>query len=161
MNVELFLEGQARWEVDSPHCLMMLHEMFHHTLEQGQKETEQMVCWGCQHRLLKLDPEADVSTVQLVGSQTSRKEIESLYYEVYKLCRLLGSPPRELELVAEGWCPPWKTARGRNEGKYHRCQGSLIQLTTGPWGAGPPKRGGMPPGEEFSLRWEKPTIGLW
>ena len=49
----------------------------------------------------ELDPEADVSAVQLVGSQTSRKEIESLYFEVYKLQRPLGSPPRELELVAE------------------------------------------------------------
>ena len=44
MDVELFLEGQARWEADSPHCLMILHEMFQHTLEQGQKEAEHMVC---------------------------------------------------------------------------------------------------------------------
>ena len=44
------------------------------------------------HGLPKLDPEADVSAVQLVGPQTSRKEIKSLYYEVYKLWRLLGSP---------------------------------------------------------------------
>ena len=31
MDVELFLEGKARWEVDSPHHLVMLHEMFQHT----------------------------------------------------------------------------------------------------------------------------------
>ena len=43
----------------------------------------------------------DVSTIQLVGPQTSREEIESLYYEVYKLQRLLGSPPREPELMTE------------------------------------------------------------
>ena len=36
-----------------------------------------------------------------MGPQTSWKEIESLYYEVYKLWRLPGSPPRELELMAE------------------------------------------------------------
>ena len=38
---------------------------------------------------------------QLVGPQTSRKEVESLYYKVYKLQRLPGSPPREPELIAE------------------------------------------------------------
>ena len=36
-----------------------------------------------------------------MGPQTSRKEIESLYYKVYKLQRLPGSPPGEPELVAE------------------------------------------------------------
>ena len=60
-----------------------------------------MVCWGCWHGLLRLDPEADISTIQLVGPQTSRKEIKSLYYDVYKLWRLPGSPPGEPELVAE------------------------------------------------------------
>ena len=60
-----------------------------------------MVCQGCRPGLLKLDPKVDVSTVQLVGPQTSRREIKSLYYEVYKLWRLLESPPREPELVAE------------------------------------------------------------
>ena len=90
MDVELFLEGQARWEVDSPHCLVMLHKMFQHPSEQGQKEAECMVCQGHQHGLPKLDPEVDIFAIQLVGPQTSRKEIKSLYYEVYKLWRLLG-----------------------------------------------------------------------
>ena len=47
MDVELFLEGQAKWEADSPHCLMMLYEMFCHATDQGQKEAEQTVCQGC------------------------------------------------------------------------------------------------------------------
>ena len=47
MDVELFLEGQARWKADSPHHLMMLQEMLLHALEQGQKEAECMVCQGC------------------------------------------------------------------------------------------------------------------
>ena len=101
MDMELFLEGQAKWEADSPHCLVILHEMFRHASEQGQKEAEHMVCRGCQHELPKLDPEADIPTIQLVGPQMKKKEIESLYYKVYKLQRLPGSPPREPELVAE------------------------------------------------------------
>ena len=44
MDVELFLEGQAGWEVNTPHHLVMLHEMFQHALEQGHKEAEHMVC---------------------------------------------------------------------------------------------------------------------
>ena len=28
MDFKLFLEGQTKWEADSPHCLMMLYEMF-------------------------------------------------------------------------------------------------------------------------------------
>ena len=67
----------------------------------GGKEAEHMVCQGHWCGLPKLDPKAYVSAFQLVRPQTSRKEIKSLYYEVYKLQRLLGSPPRELELIAE------------------------------------------------------------
>ena len=44
MDVEMFLEGQAGWEVDSPHHPVILHEMFQHTAEQGQKEVECMIC---------------------------------------------------------------------------------------------------------------------
>ena len=43
----------------------------------------------------------DVSAIQLVGPQTSKKEIQSLYLKVYKQQRLLGSPPGELELMEE------------------------------------------------------------
>ena len=35
------------------------------------------------------------------GPRLNRREIESLYYEVYKLQRLPGSPPGEPELMAE------------------------------------------------------------
>ena len=101
MDVKLFLEGQAKWEADSTHHLVILHEMFQHASKQGQKEAECMVCQGHHHKLPKLDPEVDVPTVQLVGHQMKKKEIESLYYEVYKLWRLPGSPPGEPELMAE------------------------------------------------------------
>ena len=51
MDVELFLEGQTKWETYSSHCLMMLYEMFQHAVAQGWKEVEQMVCQGCQQEL--------------------------------------------------------------------------------------------------------------
>ena len=44
MDVELFLEGQTKWEEDSPHHLVMLYEMFKHAADEGWKEGEQMVC---------------------------------------------------------------------------------------------------------------------
>ena len=40
MDVELFLDEYPRWEVNSPHCLLILHRMFQHAVEQGQKEAE-------------------------------------------------------------------------------------------------------------------------
>ena len=116
MDIELFLEGQAKWEADSLHCLMMLYEMFHHAVDQGQKEVEQTVCQGHQKELPKLDPEADLSAVQLVGPDISKKEIQSLYLEVYKQWRLLVSPPGEPELMEEvvpsfDDCQGWKQRR--------------------------------------------------
>ena len=101
MDVELFLEGQAKWEADSPHCLMMLNEMFCHAADQGWKEAEQMVHWGHQKELPKLDPEADLSAVQLVSPHTIQEELHSLYLKVYKQWRLPGSPPGEPELMEE------------------------------------------------------------
>ena len=60
-----------------------------------------MICWDCQHGLPHLDLQVDVSAVQAVGPQTSREEIRDLYYQVYKLRRLPGSPPCEPEQMAE------------------------------------------------------------
>ena len=44
MDVEMFLEGQAGWEVDNLHLPVILHKMFQHAMEQGQKEVEHMIC---------------------------------------------------------------------------------------------------------------------
>ena len=46
MDVDMFLDGYAGWEVESPHCPFILHEMFQYAAEQGWKEAEQMVCQG-------------------------------------------------------------------------------------------------------------------
>ena len=43
MDVDLFLEMQGKWPEDSPHCLVILHEMFHHAALEGWKEVEQIV----------------------------------------------------------------------------------------------------------------------
>ena len=48
-----------------------------------------------------LDQEEDLSAIQLVGPETTKEEIISLYLEVYKQQRLPRSPPRELELTEE------------------------------------------------------------
>ena len=46
-------------------------------------------------------PKVDVSVIQLVGPQTRREEFKSLYYEVYKLWRLPGSPLGEPKWMEE------------------------------------------------------------
>ena len=101
MDIELFLEGQTKCEEDSPHQLVMLYEMFRHAADEGQKEAEQMVCQGCQQGLPKLDPEADLSSIQLISPKTTKEEILSLYLKVYKQQRLPGSLPGEPELTKE------------------------------------------------------------
>ena len=90
-----------KWEEDSPHWLAMLYEMFRHATNEGQKEVEQTVHGGCWEGLPKLDPEADLSTIQLVGPETTKEEIISLYLKVYKQQRLPGSQPVEPELMEE------------------------------------------------------------
>ena len=40
MDMDLFLEIQGKWAQDSPHCLVILHEMFCHAASEGQKEAE-------------------------------------------------------------------------------------------------------------------------
>ena len=144
MDVELFLEGQTKWEADSPHCLMMLYKMFQHAADQGWKEVEQMVCQGCQHKFPKLYPEVDISTVQPVGPQTSNEEIQSLYLEVYKLQRLLGSPP-ESQNWWRRWCLPLKTTKGGNKGKHQKWQWGPSQQTADSQGAEPLGGGGEKP----------------
>ena len=66
--------------------------MFQDAVDQGWKEAEQMVHQGHRHGLPKLDLQADVSAIQLVGLQTSEEDFRALYYKVYKLRRLPGSP---------------------------------------------------------------------
>ena len=72
MDVKLFLKGMAKWEKDSPYCLSMMYEMFQHAADEGQREAEHTVCRGHWEGLPKLDPEADLSAVQLVGPETTK-----------------------------------------------------------------------------------------
>ena len=47
IDVGLFLNEYPRWELGTPHQSVILHEMFLHAAERGQKEAEHMVCLGC------------------------------------------------------------------------------------------------------------------
>ena len=101
VDVDLFLEAQKQWAKDSPHCLVILHEMFLHAASEGQKEVERVVCQGCQQHMPQLDPEVGIPAVQLVHPETDREQLLELYLEVYKLHRLPGSPPGELAILEE------------------------------------------------------------
>ena len=78
LDAKLFLDEYPRWDVGGPHCLIILQRMLMQTVEVGQKEVERFIHQGHWHSLLRPNPEADVPTVQLVGYQTSRKEIQDL-----------------------------------------------------------------------------------
>ena len=76
-----------------PLCPIILQRMFLQAPKVRQKEAERFIDRGHWHSLPRLNPEADVPTVKLVGYWTSRKEIKDLYYEVYLLRRLPSLPP--------------------------------------------------------------------
>ena len=51
-----------------------------------------MFCQGCQGSAPEPDPRADQYAMELVGYQTSRKEMRDIYHSVYLLRRSPGSP---------------------------------------------------------------------
>ena len=93
MDAEMFLDEYPCWEARGLHHPLIFQEIFLQAAHSGWKEAEWMICQGCWHGLLHLDPQADVSTIQSVGYQSTREEISGLYHQVYKLMRLPGSPP--------------------------------------------------------------------
>ena len=101
MDVKLFLRIQDRLAEDSPHCMVILHEMFQHVVAEGGKEVELIICQGHRQNLPQLNSEVGVPAIQLVGPETSKEELLELYLEVYKLHRLPGSPPGELAILKE------------------------------------------------------------
>ena len=101
LNVDLFLEAQEQWAKDSPHCLIILHEIFLPATSEGRKEMEQVVCQGCWQHMPQLDPEVGIPAIQLVHPEIGREELLDLYLEVYKLHRLPSSPPGELDILKE------------------------------------------------------------
>ena len=93
LNAKLFLDKYPRWEIDGPHWSVILHNMFLHATEQGWKEAERFIQQGHQQSLPRLDPEADVLAIKLVGYWTSCQEIRDLYHSVYLLGRLPAPLP--------------------------------------------------------------------
>ena len=87
-----FFDEYHRWELGTPLQSVILHEMFLHATNRGCKEVECMVCWGWQGSTLGLDPQAVLSAIELVGYQTSCKEIQDIYQSVFLLWRLPGLP---------------------------------------------------------------------
>ena len=75
--------------------------MFQHAAAEWKKEAGWIVCWGHQQKLPQLNLEGGIPAVQLVGPETSKKELQELYLEVYKLHRLPGSPPGKPVLLEE------------------------------------------------------------
>ena len=101
VDVDLFLEAQEQWAKDSPHRLVILHEIFLHAAYEGQKKAEQVVCRGCHQHMPRLDPEVGIPAIQLVLPEVDREQLLELYLEVYKLHRLPSSPPGELAILEE------------------------------------------------------------
>ena len=46
IDIGLFLDVYPQWGLGTLHQSVILHEMFLHATNRGQKEAEHMVCWG-------------------------------------------------------------------------------------------------------------------
>ena len=92
IDVGLFLDEYPQWELGTPQQSVILHEMFLHATERGQKEAEHMVCWGRWGSVYNPNSEADQSAMELVGYHTSQKEMRDIYQSVYLLQRAPGLP---------------------------------------------------------------------
>ena len=101
MDANMFLNEYQCWEAGVLHCPLILQEMFLQATHLGWKEAEWMICQGHWHGLPHLDPQVDISAIQLVVYQTTKEEIRDFYHQVYKLRRLLGSSPCGPEQVHE------------------------------------------------------------
>ena len=101
VDVDLFLNTQNQWAEDSPHCLVLLYEMFLHVAAEGQKEAKRVTHQGHPWHMPQLDPRAALPTIQLVHPGISRRELLDLYLEVYKLYQMPGLPPGELAILQE------------------------------------------------------------
>ena len=101
MDVELFLDLQSSWPEDSPHCLMILYEMFRHAANEGQKEAGRTIHQGHWLHMPQLNLEVGIPAIQLVEPQTTKEELMEIYPEVYKLHRQPSSPPSELAIWEE------------------------------------------------------------
>ena len=71
MESELFLNEYSWWGLGTPHQSVILHEMFLHAKEQGQKEAECMCHQGRQNSIREPNSEADQSAMGLIGFRTS------------------------------------------------------------------------------------------
>ena len=92
VDLELFLDEYPWWGLGTPHGSVILHEMFLHAMEWGQKEVECMFCQGHWGSIYEPDPGADQSAMELVGYWTSWKEMSDIYHSMYLLQRSPGSP---------------------------------------------------------------------
>ena len=105
-----------------------------------------MVHQGCQEGLPKLDPEADLSAIQLVSPETTKEEILSLYQEVYKQQRLPGSPAGGPELMQEV-LSTFEGCQGQREDRVSSA--TVKSQSKDPQ----PSRGGVPGEKETSVEW--------
>ena len=44
LDTELFLDEYPQRDIEGPHCPIILHSMFLHAAEEGQKEVERFIC---------------------------------------------------------------------------------------------------------------------
>ena len=98
LDAKLFLYEYPGWKLGAPHWSVILHDMFLHAAEWGQKEAERFICWGHWDSLPRPDLEVDQSAMKFMEYWTSHKEIQDIYHHsVYLFRRSQGPLPCKLQ----------------------------------------------------------------
>ena len=106
----VFLGIQDKWAEDSPHCLVILYEMFRHAAVERQKEAECIVCRGHWQNMPQLNPEAGIPAIQLVSQKQQKKSCLSYIWK-YISCIDCQDPLLESQQYLKKCCPPSQTTK--------------------------------------------------
>ena len=162
MDVELFLEGQARWEEDSPHHLAIMHKLFQHAAAEGQKEVEWIVHQGCWAEVAPAEPRGGHTCHSAGGARNFQGRTARAIHGGLQTAQTTRFFSWGNLCYVKSCCPPLKTTKGRRQKRHLQPQQGPIQKTPIPLEVEPPRR------EKGTAQWRgvwtpyaKPTKKCW
>ena len=137
LDSKLFLDEYPRWRADSPQCPCILQRMFTYAKELGHKECEWTIHWGHQQLVPRADAKVRTPAIQMVGSRTTREEVQGIYNEVYQQKRLPGPPlygPEQMEALDWDICTSLEeqTWQRQSTARPEEDWGKPLQIFCGP-----------------------------
>ena len=83
-------QGESVVSTSGLHCLFLLQRMLLHVAAMGWREYDHAICWGRWKPSAEHDLEAELSAVELINPNSTKREIAKIYCNMYQLCRSPG-----------------------------------------------------------------------